>query len=186
MSPEGAEHIAAVIELGGPMHDEAMNAMKALQQRFGIDFILNGAAAPHIMLSSGRCGDAGAVVESLRSALADTGPFDLTADGLGIFVRETPVVHVRWRATDELAALQRACASTLARSCQEQGAYTSPVEWQAKATLAFNDISYVQLSDVLEVLRTFDFTQVMRVEHVAVHRIETARDSVLARIGLNG
>ena len=152
-------NLAIVIELQGEMKDKAMLAWEKLARDFSVDYIPSMSVAPHITICSGFKGDPVLISEILNNLAMQLRSFSIQGNGLGVFVADTPVVHVRWTLNDEILNFIKTINNTLLEASRSNAVkgYNHDKNWVAKTTLAYNDTDYNNLCPVLNMLRTMDF-----------------------------
>ena len=162
------KHLAVVIGLTGTMLDENLRAWSMLKDDFDISFISSHSREPHITISSGNCSTIDALKKAVTSSLENFAPFEIQGNGLGIFVKETPVLYIRWIITKELARLFSYYENALQTVWQSISKTTQSGMWTPKSTLAFCDISYKQLPGIIAELEGYDFEQTMTVDGITL------------------
>ena len=178
------EHMAVAIALSGPMLERARDAWTLLEQEFGVRFISSRSPFPHVALAGGLLPDPAPLAAAVRNVAARTPGFTMRGNGLGVFVAETPVLHVRWLLSPELSGLYHGLVRALESVWHQPSASSQPDRWLPKTTLAYMDLDYRRLSGVLESLRDYDFTAAMAVSEVCLVRITDQGESLFERFPL--
>ena len=88
---------------------------------------------------------------SLTTALKNIPAFTIIGRGLGIFVAETPVIHIRWNINEKLLQFKHLVSNFLDHSQNERviSNYSIDLNWIPKTTLAYKDTSYKDLSKII-------------------------------------
>jgi len=163
--------LAVVIELQGQMKEQARIAWKNLKEKNNITYISSRSVAPHITLESGFYGNYSQVKKVLKTVSRQFYPFYIQGGGIGIFVSETPVVHVRWKLNERFFLLKQLLAEALQRANQQKDIteFRININWEAKATLAFHDSSYENLYSILNTLKSDHFKKKMLVSGLSLY-----------------
>ncbi|MBA6302935.1 hypothetical protein [Colwellia sp. MB02u-14] len=160
--------LAVIVELNSTMKTNALEAWKRLKDKQSISFISDNSPCPHFMLLSGVSFDRLSQLRNILNELASEHPrCQIKGNGIGIFVRDTPVIHIRWNICPNITSLQQ---DILCQLCNEVDQ-----NWVAKSSLAYKDSSYESLNVSLGLLSDLDFESYMHVESIAIYRIETGR-----------
>ncbi len=171
---------AVVIELSEGLLAESLGAWERLAG-MGIDYISRRSACPHIAMIWGECKEPERLKEALGGMAGTLEPFALRANGLGVYVRETPVVHVRWLRSKGLTDLHHLLLERLGGRFDGMDAGASVEMWEPKATLAFSDITYGRLGSVLGELGSFDFEKEMRCTGLSLVAFSSEGEKTLER-----
>jgi len=163
---------ALVLELNGSMLNNSNMAMTRLADQLSINHIFSRSPCPHVVI------DAGFDVNNLdgfrvvlESGLGKALNFSITGRGLGVFVVNTPVVHIRW-CIDESFNEFRCHVSACLETAQNEGiisGYSRDLNWVPKTTLAYIDTSYKNLSSILEVIKDIQFGLDMDVVSISLY-----------------
>ena len=106
MEKQNKQH-ALVLELSGSMRKEAEAAMKILSDALGIAYLQSRSPCPHISLATElTIVDIRQFWKDLSFGVTGLEKFILRGNGLGIFVRENPVIHIRWKLNQPLKNLR--------------------------------------------------------------------------------
>ena len=171
MEKQNKKH-ALVLELSGSMRKEAEVAMKILSDALGIVYLQSRSPCPHISLVSElTIFDIRQFLKDLRFLLIGLEKFILRGNGLGIFVRENPVIHIRWKLNQPLKNLRETILSVLHNSKKNGhvSSYDKDLDWLPKTTLAFKDTSYKSLSETIESINHLNFLGIMEVNSLSLY-----------------
>ena len=145
-------NFALVLELNGDMLNKSNVAMNILLDLFSISHISSRSPCPHIVINAGfKIHEIAYFQRSLEVALRNARRFTIWGRGLGVFVSNTPVVHIRWNVDESLNEFSRQISAYLV-SAQNQGvisSYSQDLNWVPKTTLGFEDTSYEHLSGII-------------------------------------
>lgn len=163
--------LAVVIELQGEMESQSRLAWKTLAENLSVDFIPSMSVAPHITIDSGFRGNHKSVCELLGDIALQTSSFTMCGNGIGVFITESPVVHVRWLLNEKINKFKCKLGDALEEANRNNkiSEYEKDYNWLAKTTLAFNDTNYTNLVDVVNIVRILDFKQKMIVNKFALY-----------------
>jgi hypothetical protein len=160
--------LAVIIELNSTMKTTALEAWKRLKDKQNISFISDNSPCPHFMLLSGISFERLSQLRKILNELAsEHSPCQIKGNGIGVFVRDTPVIHIRWNICSNIISLQQDISCQLCNEADQN--------WVAKSSLAYNDSSYESLNESLGLLSDLDFESYMHVESIAIYQIETDR-----------
>lgn len=162
------KNYAVVIKLTGEMLENSLFAWDALIKKFKIGYISFRSPFPHITLSAGKCHTLENVSKKVREVAIKFSTFDLHANGLGVFVRESPVIYIRWIHSTQLYNLFHLLENSFKKTWENPDKNFQSECWLAKTTLAYSDILYSDLPRVLGFLRTIDFEKQMAVEGLSL------------------
>lgn len=168
------KYFAIIINLNGELEQQARKGWQLLKHNLSIKFIASNSPCPHITLESGFYGNQNSVLEAMSKVAKKTLPFTIKANGLGVFVQESPVIHIRWVNNKALIQLRQALAKELIeRSCDNPTdsifAYQANANWIPKTTLAFKDSSYDTLPETLRILKPLVFDSILEVKELALY-----------------
>jgi 2'-5' RNA ligase len=148
-----------------------------LSQEFHIKYLSSNSVCSHITISSGFCIDEEKFKQVVYSCLPQCMPITIQANGLGIFVKEEPVIYIRWLLSRELFGMCRTFQNNLIDVWTKTGESSVEELWLPKTTLALKDTSYEQLPLVLKELKPYDFGQSMVVDKLAI--LEVSKKEIL-------
>ena len=80
----------------GRAREYAESCWQTLAREFGVRFLPDHSPAPHLMLYAGRA-DGDRFIDACKRVAKETNPFEITANGIGVFAVERPVLYLRWR-----------------------------------------------------------------------------------------
>jgi 2'-5' RNA ligase len=163
---------ALVINLIGNSKKEAINAWKVLKEVHSIKYISSRSPCPHITLQS----DFEIINIDLfkihfSKFCQSQKIFKLTSIGLGVFIRETPVIHIRWSKNKELNLLQKKLRKFLV-SIEKQkliSNYFDDLDWIPKTTLAYKDTNYNNLNELILLVNENNFIRTMNVLSISLY-----------------
>lgn len=163
---------ALVLELSGPILDSSNLAMKILSETCSISYIYNNSLLPHVTIDSGfNILDTRKFQLALALTLDNCPKFVLRSKGLGIFVEQTPVIHIRWIVNEALNILRSEICECLV-DLQIEGVvsgYRVDLDWLPKTTLAFRDTSYDTLQPVLNSIQHISFLESFQVNTLSTY-----------------
>jgi 2'-5' RNA ligase len=167
-------YLAIAIDLNGELEKLAREAWYLLKENLSINFISTNSPCPHITLESGIYGSQNSLLEIIKEVASNIAPFSIKANGLGIFIRESPVVYIRWLNNSSLFNLRKAFMVKLLEqnsktSHSSIGGYQSNVDWVPKTTLAYKDTSLDTLSKTLRVLSPIVFNCSLEVKKLTLY-----------------
>ena len=166
------------------MLKQSMECWNILFQKHGIKYLSTHSACPHITISAGKCADAESFKQAVRSCLPQCMPITIQANGLGIFVKETPVIYIRWLLSRELMDMRMSFQKSLVTLFSESDKTTSEEVWLPKSTLAINDVTYDQLPLVLNEFKSYKFEQKMLVNRVMIMEVDR-KEVIIDEISLD-
>ena len=163
---------AIVIELEGNILESIKKAQQLLAKEFGISYIADSSPCAHITLESDFIiNDFNSLKKALGHLGRELSRFEVQAVGLGVFIANTPVVHIRWRNSISLLSLKRRLEVLMQSLCVSNvvANYSVDMDWLAKTTLAYADTTYENLSAVILSLQNFDFDLTTLVSGVSIY-----------------
>lgn len=163
--------LAVVVELQGQLEGLARKVWKELEEEVCVKYIPSLSPAPHIALEYGFKAEYNRLEELLTNVSSRFSSFSINGMGLGVFVDDTPVVHIRWQMNKHFLGLKNTLSTGLLRA-NKQGfitEYESDENWQAKTTLAYKDSSYEKLNQILSIARPYNFRQKMIVNGISLY-----------------
>ena len=170
----GMKRFAIVVELKDNMERQVRQAWSRLAQNLSISFISEVSVAPHVTLSHGFCGERALIVETFSDAVGRMKPFTISGNGLGIFLTDSPVLHVRWQMS-RMGVQYRNETNRVLLGLSQSGLVTGFIEdfnWVAKTSLAYRDFELNQVVDAVGLLRDLDFHQEMLVDSLCLYEYE--------------
>jgi 2'-5' RNA ligase len=168
------KYFAIAIDLNGELEKLAREAWHLLNEHLSINFISTNSSCPHITLESGFYGNQNAALAIIKQVARKTASFSITANGLGVFIRESPVVYIRWTNNDSLFNLRQAFMMKLSKQASEThygpiAGYRFDVDWLPKTTLAYSDTSFDTLTETLRVLSPLIFNYTLEVKKLTLY-----------------
>tara|TARA_B100000686_G_C16797742_1_gene983632 strand:- start:3009 stop:3575 length:567 start_codon:yes stop_codon:yes gene_type:complete len=169
---------AIVLELSDSMLKEAKTAMTILSNKFEVSYLQSLSQCPHITLVSGlTIFDTIQFWDSLCFDIKQVEKFGLKGNGLGIFVRDTPVIHIRWQLNRSLKHLRDHISTVLYDMKKKEIIlnYEKDLDWLPKTTLAFHDTSYESLSEVIKSIKDLNFLEIMQVGSLSLYEYSSLK-----------
>jgi 2'-5' RNA ligase len=123
---------------------------------------------PHLTLVAGTVKPSHALASALNDLQDNVRTQSLISDGLGVFVRDTPVIYLRWQHSKELLNLRQIIAKTLESHWVVPHEFCDPQRWVAKTTIGALDTRYEDLGNILAALRQLNFSQDLALERLDV------------------
>ena len=155
-----------------------------LSGKYNLKYHSSHSVIPHITISSGRCVSRELFKEAVYSCIPQCTQITIKSNGLGIFVKEAPVIYIRWFLSRELSDLCRLFQKRLKNVWSETDEASMKEVWLPKSTLALKDTLYEQLPLVLNDLNLYDFEQSMVVDKLTLLEIES-KEIVIEEISFN-
>ena len=155
-----------------------------LSRKHNLKYHSSHSVCPHITISSGNCVSRERFKKAVYSCLPQCRPITIKSNGLGIFVKEAPVIYIRWFLSRELSDLCRLFQKRLKNVWSETDEASMKEVWLPKSTLALKDTLYEQLPLVLNDLNLYDFEQSMVVDKLTLLEIES-KEIVIEEISFN-
>jgi 2'-5' RNA ligase len=167
------KYFAIVIDLNQELEKHAREEWRLLEEQFSIQFISKNSPCPHIAIESGLYGDENKVLEIMQEVASQSPPFTIMGNGLGVFVGQTPVIHIRWVNNKSLINLRIKFGEAFEKQCQAPNGtlsgYRENPDWLPKTTLAYKDSSYENLPDVLKLLQRMPFDSKLEVSQLTLY-----------------
>ncbi len=185
------KYFAVAIDLNQELKKHAKEAWRLLEEQFCIQFISKHSPCPHIAIETGLYGNENKVLKVMKEVASQTPPFTIKGNGLGVFVGESPVIHIRWVKNNPLIKLRGKLGEKLQEQCQTPhskiSGYIENHDWLPKTTLAYKDSSYNNLPDVLKLLRPLPFDSKLEVSQLTLYEYsEGNSEKQLSMIPLSG
>jgi hypothetical protein len=178
------KHLAIVIPLSGSILTQTIECWEVLSRKYNIKYHSSHSACPHITITSGDCSDEEEFRQVVYSCLSKCSSITIQANGLGIFVKEAPVIYIRWFLSRELKSMCILFQDGLSNVWSRISNSSVKEIWLPKSTLALNDISYEQLPSILKELNMFDFEQSMEIEKITLLEIDR-KEKIIDEINLS-
>jgi 2'-5' RNA ligase len=167
------KYFAITIDLNQELEKHAKEAWRLLEEKFSIQFISKHSPCPHIAIENGLYGDKIKVLEIIQEVASQTPPFTIKGNKLGVFVGQTPVIHIRWMNNNSLIDLRKKFGEAFNKQCQIPDStisgYKENPDWLPKTTLAYKDSSYENLSNVLKLLQPLPFDSKLEVRQLTLY-----------------
>ena len=161
-------NLAVVIPMTGDLLGTCLKAWELLDRRFSIRNISSRSLLPHLTLVAGTVKPSNALASALNDLQANVRTQSLISDGLGVFVRDAPVIYLRWQHSKELLNLRQTIAKTLESHWVAPQEFCDPQRWLAKTTIGALDTRYEDLGEILEALRQLNFPQDLALERLDI------------------
>jgi len=155
-----------------------------LSEKYNLKYLSSHSACPHITISSGKCVSRERFKKAVYSCLPHCRPITIKSNGIGIFVKEAPVIYIRWFLSKELNELCLLIQKRLRNVWSETDKSSSREVWMPKSTLALKDTCYDQLPLVLGDLNVYNFKQGMVVDKLTLIEMES-KEIVIEEISFN-
>lgn len=151
------KNYAIEIDLEGELLTAAELALTRLHELHQINYLRVHSQRPHIALLFGHFEKIEDAVNTMEMAAKAMFPFIVEGNGLGVYVRDNPVIYVRITPSQQMFALQQKLFElTSSLECEVDHFY-QPLFWEAKSSLAVHDTSLGSLSFVLNSLHDLNF-----------------------------
>jgi 2'-5' RNA ligase len=185
------KYFAITIDLNQELEKLAREAWLLLEEQFSIQFISKNSPCPHFAIESDLVGDEKKVLEIIQEVASHTPPFAIKGNGLGVFVGQTPVIHIRWVNNNSLIDLRKKFGEAFNKQCHAPhstiSGYKDNPDWLPKTTLAYKDSSYENLSDVLKLLQPLSFDSKLEVSQLTLYEYaEGNPEKHLSTVSLSG
>ena len=140
-------NIAVVVKLRDDVLDEYKIIIDDLDENYNIKFIKNSQDIPHITLCIGKIdySDLGSIIDNLDKILSNFKTFTITTNGLGLFLSEQDNLFIRWKKNKCLMSLKESLEINLKTLWIEDLEYNTTSHWIAKTSLAYEDMSTLNL-----------------------------------------
>ena len=175
---------AIAIPLIGKLLQSAQEAWEILEEEFGAKAISDRFVSPHITLSGGVAEDREDLLVQVSEFCKTIGPFELEANGLGIFCLNSPHIHIRFKLGKRLLELRSQLLDRFTPNLTELEASLAQEVWQPKASLCWEDVTYDRLGSVVERLRKLNFYGPMPVTQLQALSYGSEQEEELLRIRL--
>jgi hypothetical protein len=166
------EKSAIVIELSGNMQQSSRIAWEILDEKLNIDYIKINSPCPHIALEYNFFHDNDSLFCYLEDIKGQCDPFIISALGLGVFIKKTPVIHIRWSMNNSFNIFINKIKEVLinANSNDIIEGYSPDDNWIPKTTLACFDTDYNNLNIALKYLEEIDFENELHIDTFALYK----------------
>ena len=178
------KHLAVVIPLNNTLLSQTLKCLDLLSGKYSLKYHASHSSIPHITITSGRCVSRKIFQKAVYSCIPQCRKITIRSNGLGIFVKEVPVIYIRWFLSKELSNLCRLFQERMLSIWSRIDDTSVEGVWLPKSTLALKDTSYEQLPSVLEDLAQFNFQQNMLVDKLTLLEIES-KEIVIEEISIN-
>ena len=164
--------LAVVIELDDQMEKAARESWSILKNRFSIDFISSRSPCPHITIESDLTGEIDLISNLLANVAKKNNPFSISGNGLGIFILDKPLIYIRWTLNKNFFMFKNLLSETLFAAIIQKNINEnfSRFNWLAKTSLAFNDITYSVLPEILNEMKSINFYNNMIVKGFSLYK----------------
>ena len=150
--------IAIALVIDGELRENIELAFSRLKKNKGIHWLSKHTVAPHITLCSGAIKSSKDLSEVVSKIAASNSKFTEISRGLGVFITQTPVVHIRWPANGPLKLLRDKCYEDTKNIWEQIDFFSETNFWVPKTTIAVKDTSNENLSAVLTAIDDINFT----------------------------
>ena len=128
-------------------------------KKIGVNWLSEHTVAPHVTLCSGVVKSTDDLSQAVKKIAASNSAFSVTSQGLGVFITQTPVVHIRWLPSGPLKLLREKCYLDTKDVWEKIDRYSGTAYWEPKTTIAIKDTSNANLSKALISVEDINFTQ---------------------------
>jgi 2'-5' RNA ligase len=122
---------------------------------------------PHISWKIAADYDFEALKGVVQEIAAETMPFTITVNGLGIFTNEAPVVYLSVVRTAPLSVLHAKIWARVLPISTDVSPYYAPEQWMPHISLAYTDVTCENLPCVLEKIAFRPFSWQVGVDNIA-------------------
>lgn len=180
-----SRNYALAIHVGGDMNKSIVKSWRLLSRKYSIRYIYDRLPFPHITLAAGSfSGTLAHLMANTQEAVSLHKPFRIRGDGLGIFIRATPVIYVRWMLNRQLMSLFESFHNSFEKVWGESADTALREIWVPKTTIAFFDTSYEVLSPAINDIRSFNFERTTVVRKILVIEYSEHCEAIVGEIGL--
>lgn len=164
--------IEAVISFLDDEHDERVRKLwAALEENFGLQGIY-GTPFPHFSYHGAEGYEATYTRRLLEQVARETEPFTVHTSGLGVFTGPAPVLYLPVVRAPALASCHQALWAGLSSLAETPNTYYHPMYWVPHITLAYSDLTYELLPQVIRFLSEQDTNWDLEVANLALAYVE--------------
>tara|TARA_B100000073_G_scaffold318566_1_gene296788 strand:- start:52 stop:624 length:573 start_codon:yes stop_codon:yes gene_type:complete len=163
-----------IINLSGKIKRKTIYIWNELQKTYSIKYIASRSPCPHIALVSSFIIDNKRFFKiKFRELCKNIESFEIYTRGLGIFIQDTPVIHIRWRQNKKLRRLKKTVHRFLQNMQNEKiiRDYVNDEDWIPKTTLAYKDSSYDLLKNIISTSKQTIIDDSMMVENLNLYEL---------------
>ena len=159
-------NLSIAIPIEGELLSVVTAAQALLQEQFGIKFQKHNQIYPHINLISGKVKDLNSL-DPIFEKLPKLQKLDVESNGLGIFLGNSVSIFVRYLVTSNMLSLRSYFFEN--KSCWLSIDQTTHITfWLPKTTIAYRDISLMNLSRISLELSNFDFYKFFEIKSLSI------------------
>ena len=165
------EKSAIVIELNGNMEKSSRIAWEILDEKLNVNYIKDNSPCPHIALEYNFIHESDSFLDILEDIKGACIPFKISAIGLGVFIKKTPVIHIRWSINNRFKLFRNKIKEVLIKANTNDiiEAYSPDNNWIPKTTLACYDTDYNNLNIALKYLEKIDFENELYIDKFSLY-----------------
>ncbi|MDZ7705198.1 MAG: 2'-5' RNA ligase family protein [Trueperaceae bacterium] len=164
--------IEAVISFLDDEHDERVRTLwAALEDNFGLQGIY-GTPFPHFSYHGAEGYEQTYVRRLLEQVAHETEPFVVHTSGFGVFTGPAPVLYLPVVRAPALATCHQALWAGLSSLAENPNVYYHPTYWVPHITLAYSDLTYELLPQVIRFLSEQDTNWDLEVANLSLAYVE--------------
>lgn len=171
-----------VVSILDEVHYKQVEALWAeFEEKLGIEGV-HQTPIPHFSYHVAKSYDTPRLEKLLRRVAADTEPFEVMTNGLGIFTGENPVLYVPVVRSYDLRTFHQRIWDAVSEYAHETSPHYHPDAWRPHITLAYGDMDHDELPEVIRLLSKRKFRWEISINNVALISSASEIDSVGFRI----
>ena len=180
MTRDNKINCAIVLGVTGDFERKINKAWKILS-KVQIKYVSTNHSKPHIALTAGTTANVGEIISIIKKMKLKK--FEISSPGLGIFANEEPNMHIRWNNSYEMIGLKKKIDIKINKKFYNFFENTKLSNWVPKTTLAWKDLKYSKLSQIIKNLNFMLKIDKTLVEYLYIIDF-TKKEKIIAKIRL--
>ena len=180
MTRDNKINCAIALGVTGDFERKINKAWKILS-KVQIKYVSTNHSKPHIALTAGTTANVGEIISIIKKMKLKK--FEISSPGLGIFANEEPNMHIRWNNSYEMIGLKKKIDIKINKKFYNFFENTKLSNWVPKTTLAWKDLKYSKLSQIIKNLNFMLKIDKTLVEYLYIIDF-TKKEKIIAKIRL--
>jgi len=164
-----------ITQLPQYIEDEVGNIWDRLHALFGINRV-KSTTLPHLTWVIARECDEKQVKDAIDNLRKRHFPFVIKTNGIGIFTGKRPAVYIQIKPTIELLRFQSTLFEVFSKLAKNPKKHYKPQRWIPHISLAIEDVTNENISDIIAYLLPITFKHDVRIESLSLVRRREGMD----------
>ena len=142
---------AITLRLKGQYYNKILKSWSILDKKLKINYLSSRSPKPHITVISGYSKNEIQIIKKVQRVKIKK--FSIKSIGLGLLLKNEPLVYVRWEMNDEIKKLHQKIVKNFNKKLFKQTKFTKDPYWLPKTSIAYKDFKLKEVKTVYKYLK---------------------------------